>query len=243
MGWYDYGARNYDPTLGRFFNQDRFAEKYLDFTPYQYGANNPIKYIDINGDSLSISGDGSDQMLALYNEGLEGYYEAKSGENGLVSLNKTDKEGEVSGTAQAYFDQLSSVTSLDAPNVSISTVVDDQGVPLADPGNGVVDVGDINAIAKGASGELGNLGASIALHETAEQSVVQSGRDTYSGHEVAINTENAVNPSVQRSQGTDIVRSFSTGIFTQINYSVNGARKLLQVVFQQNNVSKVQVVK
>ena len=52
--WYDYGARNYDAALGRFFNVDRFAEKYLDFTPYQYGANSPINYIDINGDSLWI---------------------------------------------------------------------------------------------------------------------------------------------------------------------------------------------
>ncbi len=55
LGWYDYGARNYDAALGRFFNPDRFAEKYYDFTPYQYGANNPIKYIDVNGDSLWVT--------------------------------------------------------------------------------------------------------------------------------------------------------------------------------------------
>lgn len=41
----------YDAAVGRFFAQDRFAEKYLDFSPYQYTLNNPIKYIDINGDS------------------------------------------------------------------------------------------------------------------------------------------------------------------------------------------------
>jgi len=55
LNWYDYGARMYDPAIGRFHTQDRFAEKYFDFTPYQYGANNPIKYIDINGDSLWVS--------------------------------------------------------------------------------------------------------------------------------------------------------------------------------------------
>jgi len=53
--WYDYGARFYDPSLGRFFVQDRFTEKYLDFTPYQYAANNPLKYIDINGDSIAVN--------------------------------------------------------------------------------------------------------------------------------------------------------------------------------------------
>ena len=41
----------YDPALGRFHTLDAFAEKYLDFTPYQYAANNPILFIDVNGDS------------------------------------------------------------------------------------------------------------------------------------------------------------------------------------------------
>ena len=51
-GVIDYGARMYQADLGRFFNQDRFSEKYYDLSPYQYVANNPIKHIDINGDSI-----------------------------------------------------------------------------------------------------------------------------------------------------------------------------------------------
>ena len=42
----------YDANLGRFFTQDRFSQKYQDLSPYQYVANNPIKLIDINGDSI-----------------------------------------------------------------------------------------------------------------------------------------------------------------------------------------------
>jgi len=49
---YDYGARMYDPWLGRFPTHDRFAEKYFSLSPYGYAANNPLKYIDHNGDSL-----------------------------------------------------------------------------------------------------------------------------------------------------------------------------------------------
>ena len=54
LNWYDYGARHYDAALGRFTTNDRFSEKYHSLSPYQYGANNPVNTIDINGDSLLI---------------------------------------------------------------------------------------------------------------------------------------------------------------------------------------------
>lgn len=52
IGWLDYGARMYQPELGRFFTLDRFASKYFDTSPYSYASNNPALYVDINGDSV-----------------------------------------------------------------------------------------------------------------------------------------------------------------------------------------------
>ena len=49
FGWYDYGARFYDPEIGRFHTNDPLAFKFFDLTPYGYAANNPIKLIDIGG--------------------------------------------------------------------------------------------------------------------------------------------------------------------------------------------------
>jgi len=52
---YAYGARDYDPSLGRYFSMDNFSEAFYNINPYQYTANNPVKFIDINGDYIYIS--------------------------------------------------------------------------------------------------------------------------------------------------------------------------------------------
>ncbi len=56
LNWDDFGARMYDPALGRFHTQDRFAEKYYSHNSYHYTLNNPINAIDVNGDSTILIG-------------------------------------------------------------------------------------------------------------------------------------------------------------------------------------------
>lgn len=49
LNMYDYGARFYDPVIGRFCSIDPLAEKDRKWSTYSYGHNNPISHVDVDG--------------------------------------------------------------------------------------------------------------------------------------------------------------------------------------------------
>jgi RHS repeat-associated protein len=53
----DFGARMYDPAIGRWNTTDPLSEEYFNYSPYVYVQNSPIQIIDPNGMEIVIIGD------------------------------------------------------------------------------------------------------------------------------------------------------------------------------------------
>ncbi|GAA4035454.1 hypothetical protein GCM10022386_20940 [Flavobacterium cheonhonense] len=49
LNFYDFGLRNYDPAIGRWFNTDPLAEKRYELSLYNYVQNSPLFRFDPNG--------------------------------------------------------------------------------------------------------------------------------------------------------------------------------------------------
>uniref|UniRef100_UPI002620A60D DUF6443 domain-containing protein n=1 Tax=uncultured Aquimarina sp. TaxID=575652 RepID=UPI002620A60D len=104
--WLDFGARNYDPALGRWMNLDPLAEKYYGISSYNYALNNPVLLIDPDGRDVIISIDDNGNITISSNIYIKGSganeKEAKKIERSIESywnssgLGYTDENGKES---------------------------------------------------------------------------------------------------------------------------------------------------
>jgi RHS repeat-associated protein len=85
LNWLDYGARFYDPQLGRWTTKDPLMEWHFNSTPYSYCFNNPISLIDPFGlDTVSKTSNApvcQDDVV----QGTNGSYATASTDEGTVS--------------------------------------------------------------------------------------------------------------------------------------------------------------
>ena len=72
---YDFGARLYDPRTGRWGSVDAYRKKYPSHSSYNFCLNNPIIYLDPDGNDVFVAFKGSPgnrRRLSLTNSGVAG---------------------------------------------------------------------------------------------------------------------------------------------------------------------------
>ncbi|SMO84164.1 RHS repeat-associated core domain-containing protein [Chryseobacterium rhizoplanae] len=69
-GLYYYGARYYNPRASIWYSVDPLAEKYPNWSPYAYCGNNPINYIDPDG-NFRLPANATREQRRLYKEAVK----------------------------------------------------------------------------------------------------------------------------------------------------------------------------
>jgi len=244
---YDFGARFQDPQLGRFFNQDRFCEKLYSLSPYQFAANDPLLFVDNNGDSLIVAdlskdNAATDKFKKLSDKSLGGYYTTKVDKEGNVTLEKTDKKGDMTKEQKAFYDNLSGIVDPSKAAVTVGLVQGSNDVLVGSYSLGEIDVDDVEKF----EGQIGVTAGGALIHELVEQQTKQLGKlgdnatDYEKAHETGIQAENKVNGSTRGAQGGALKQDIKgqTGAAT-VNYTQNGNNIKVTLNVVNGNVTSV----
>ncbi len=146
--WYDYGARWYDPAVGRWGHVDPLTSDFPWNSPYSFTANMPIAGIDPDGRYIIIlaaEGKGGgllkSQLEAFFNGNVSVSY--TEGAEARLKLTRT---GELTERQKYLFNTLNQMAEDDGRGIKIRISTDDPWVPFETYDSRQIDPADFEEL-------------------------------------------------------------------------------------------------
>ncbi|MBN4081587.1 RHS repeat-associated core domain-containing protein [bacterium AH-315-C07] len=167
---YDFGARIYDPRVGRWLSLDPLMDKYPDLSGYNFTSNNPVLFVDYDGKDYGIKVNHDNKTIVVVQNFYVSFDGSVLGWSEKQLIQGVKKWNNATGNYKGYkvaFD-INVITVMNANVAALGASYDPIG-NVYFGNDGKVDVETVVDGKKGLQGGITRKGSEITMHSTTDE--------------------------------------------------------------------------